>query len=69
MELEGYNGRWEERWAHTREIVAVLINTNVTEESKLVKPYEIMPLSRDRAQIETDDMMNAMLFEKIVGMQ
>ena len=43
MELEGYNGRYEEKWRHTRLLGTLLYNPNVPEE-KRVEVYQFMPL-------------------------
>ncbi|MCF0074028.1 hypothetical protein LZD49_26335 [Dyadobacter sp. CY261] len=65
MELEGYNGRWEETWRHTRLLGTLLYNPTVAEEDR-VQVYQFMPLSEDADRIALDEFFQGLMAERTI---
>ncbi|WP_342088012.1 hypothetical protein [Dyadobacter sp. OTU695] len=63
IELEGYNGRWEESWRHTRLLGTLLYNPTVAKEDR-VEVYQFMPLSEDMDRIALNEFFDGMMAEK-----
>lgn len=63
IELEGYNGRWEEKWRHTRLLGTLLYNPTVPKE-KRVEVYQFMPLSEDADRIALNEFFEDMMGQR-----
>lgn len=63
IELEGYSGRWEETWRHTRLLGTLLYNPAVAPEDR-VEVWQFMPLSEDADRIAMKEYFDQLSAKK-----